>query len=78
MLEKKLESKIFCNNACRSKWDKQTGGVQRLCRDRQNAWIKNHTEGKYYTVQKFQCEKCANTEKGGNCNILIEINRKLL
>ena len=85
LFEKKEGYRKFCSAICRKKWNEQSDPKdKRLCRDRQNAWIRNRISGRnpkaqnkgysYYTVQKLNCEKCLNTMQSGKCNVLIQRN----
>lgn len=78
IFEKKKDSLLFCSVKCRRKHFNSTEHrKRRLCRERQNAWIRNYAAKKkrktYWNVYKFECKDC-NTFKSGDCPVLKRKN----
>ena len=71
--EKRIGSKEYCSASCRKKFNDALQMPEvRLCRERQNAWIRYKYENivncpRVYYLQKDECEKCSGEKKGGNC-----------
>ena len=84
-LEKKLGHREFCSGLCRKKYhDALQSPEKRLCRERQNSWIRYQfnfhkvlkTKHKLmrFTVQKFECETCKKCLESGDCQVLRDKN----
>ena len=83
LIEKRLGSREFCSNICRKKHhDSLQDPATRLCREKQNAWIRNKLSPVFtrlrpelqelpeYHVFKDDCNFCVNQVKGGLCKKL--------
>ncbi|HOS46661.1 MAG TPA: hypothetical protein PLQ69_09310 [Paludibacter sp.] len=80
-VEKRLGSREYCSNICRKKHhDSTQDPLKRLCREKQNAWIRNKLSPVFhaklqrnipeYHVFMDDCKSCAEPVKGGLCKKL--------
>lgn len=88
--ETKIGYRKFCSNKCRkAQSDSLDPEEKRLCRGRQNHWIKHQFDNSkaladkkianYATLQKSHCASCIEIgPKSGACPTLIKRNRDLL
>ncbi len=87
-IEKRLGSREYCSNICRKKHhDSIQDPSKRLCRERQNAWIRNKLSAQFiaklqqkiqeYHVFMDDCKSCVEQVKGGFCKKLEDKNKKV-
>lgn len=81
-LEKKKGAAVFCNGRCRKKdYDDRQPLEKKLCRERQNAWIRNRFLGRpvqAYYAGKHECLNCGSPVKSGECPVILEKNKDKL
>lgn len=74
IFEKREGYREFCDVICRRNFHiKAEPRNKRLCRERQNAWIRNRFSGLHQvkSVQRSECEICAQVKESGKCETLI-------
>ena len=80
-VEKRFGSREYCSNICRKKHhDSTQDPLKRLCREKQNAWIRNKLSPVFhaklqrnipeYHVFMDDCKSCVEQVKGGLCKKL--------
>ena len=84
LFEKKLGAREFCSGLCRKQYhDASQPREKRLCRERQNFWIRSGV-GKltdyrqHYTVSRDDCEKCKTCSPSGSCPVLNQKQKKTI
>jgi hypothetical protein len=80
-VEKKLGAGQYCSDTCRkTHYDSMQPEEKRLCRERQNAWIRYrglfHYWPRVFNIQKDDCLNCQNIAESGKCPILIKKNER--
>jgi hypothetical protein len=80
-VEKKLGAGEYCGGTCRKRhYDSLQPEEKRLCRERQNAWIRYrrlfHDWPRVFTLQKDDCLNCPGTVESGRCPVLIRKNKR--
>jgi len=80
-VEKKLGAGQYCNGTCRkTHFDSMQPEEKRLCRERQNAWIRyrelHYYWPKVYNIQKDDCLSCSDIVESGDCPVLIKKNKR--
>ncbi len=83
IIEKRQNMKKFCSASCRFAYSREEENPnRRKCRNRQNKYIDNLSllpEGKIgYHIYKDDCTGCNQFVKSGQCQKLIELNKKLI
>lgn len=79
---KNIKKKAFCSPKCKTNFNRESESREiRLCRERQNAWIryrivrlpKRFNAG---LVTKSDCEGCGSCPESGECQVLKKLNKE--
>ena len=81
--ERKLGAGFYCSGTCRKRYyDALQPKGKRLCRERQNAWIRYrqlfHNWPRVFTLQRDDCLNCSETVESGKCPALIRKNKHVI